>query len=366
MALYERVGNLHIHTTHSDGSGSHAEVAQAAASVGLDFVIVTDHNSYLPSHEGWHGEVLLLVGEEVHAVDNSLANHLLVFDAREAMAPYGDAPQPLLDAINARGGLSFIAHPVEKSGAAANEPEIDWTDWEVSGFTGLELWNYMSEFKAHVTSRARALLYAFAPKLGMMGPFPETLRRWDALLADRPAYVVGGSDAHALTYRMGPVQRCLYPYAHLFRQVNTHVLVSAPWSGDAAGDGALIYEALRHGRAFVGYDGLAPTRGFRFEAHDGYETHAMGARVTPRGSLHWHVEAPARAHLRLLHDGHPIAENVGAALDHTSQTPGVYRVEAYRRYAGRWRGWVFTNPIWVRESASAGSAEPGRTGGEAS
>ncbi len=28
--------------------------------------------------------------------------------------------------------------------------------------------------------------------------------------------------------------------------------------------------------------------------------------------------------------------------------PGVYRVEAYIRYKGRRRGWIFSNPIYIR------------------
>jgi hypothetical protein len=32
---------------------------------------------------------------------------------------------------------------------------------------------------------------------------------------------------------------------------------------------------------------------------------------------------------------------------------GVYRVEAYRRCFFRKRGWVFTNPIYVRASNSS-------------
>jgi hypothetical protein len=28
--------------------------------------------------------------------------------------------------------------------------------------------------------------------------------------------------------------------------------------------------------------------------------------------------------------------------------PGVYRVEVYRSFLGRRRGWIFSNPIYVR------------------
>ena len=40
----EIVINLHMHTTYSDGSGTHADIANAAIKAGLDAVIITDHN----------------------------------------------------------------------------------------------------------------------------------------------------------------------------------------------------------------------------------------------------------------------------------------------------------------------------------
>jgi len=49
----EYAGNLHIHSVYSDGSGRHAEIAEAAAAAGLNFVIVTDHNVRVEGLEGY-------------------------------------------------------------------------------------------------------------------------------------------------------------------------------------------------------------------------------------------------------------------------------------------------------------------------
>jgi hypothetical protein len=43
-----------------------------------------------------------------------------------------------------------------------------------------------------------------------------------------------------------------------------------------------------------------------------------------------------------------MAQTRGKKLHYTTKEQGVYRVEAYRRYLFRKRGWVFTNPIYVR------------------
>ncbi|MHB1296251.1 MAG: CehA/McbA family metallohydrolase [Anaerolineae bacterium] len=345
--MYERIGNLHMHTTYSDGTASHRELAEMAAAAGLDFLVVTDHNTYPTQHAGWYGRVLLLVGEELNAPERGHENHFLAIGAGEDLAPFAADTTSLVARVRELGGAGFIAHPIEHSGALAHEPEINWVRWDLSGYDGLEIWNYMSEFKAHVTSVPRALLYAFYPKLAIRGPFPETLALWDRLLAQRPTPAIGGSDAHGTVYRMGPLKRRIFPYPHLFRAVNTHLLLADDWTGDAAPDGAQVTAALRAGRAFVAYDGLAPARGFTFTAEHSGVSYTLGDSLSADSPIRWRIRTPASARLRLLRDGRPVAETIGAALDHAASEPGVYRVEAYRRYAGRERGWIFANPIYV-------------------
>lgn len=362
MALLERVGNLHIHTTVSDGHATHAEVAAFAARAGLDFVVVTDHNAYAPGQQGWYGDVLLLVGEELNAPEDPHHNHLLALGIDRDLAG-GSDPQAWIDAVNASGGLAFLAHPVEHSGARAGEPEIDWVRWDVTGYAGLEVWNYMSEFKAHLANWPVTLLAAYFPALVIRGPHPETLACWDHLLADRPVYGMAGSDAHGTTYSLGPLRRQVVAYEYLFRALNTHVLVEDAWSGDVAQDAGLVWDALRSGRAFMAYDGLAPARGFTFTAEHAGEFHAMGEVIEAEGEMVLRVAAPHRARLRLIRDGSCVAEGVGMRLTHRTTTPGTYRVEAYRPYAFRRRAWILSNPIVVRAWSGGGTpavSQPGR------
>ena len=148
-----------------------------------------------------------------------------------------------------------------------------------------------------------------------------------------------------------PLKREVFSYAHLFRAVNTHILVPEPWNGDVAHDAKLIYEALGSGRSFVGYDALAPTTGFRFTAETGGRVYGMGDEFVADSVVHFHVQAPTRARLRLVHDGRCVAESVSTELMYATRAPGAYRVEAYRPYVFKQRGWVFGNPIFVRGKA---------------
>lgn len=350
MQYYERCGNIHIHTTYSDGTGSPHDVARAADEAGLDFAIVTDHNVYRPEMAGWHGRTLLLVGQELHNLARPSQDHLLVIGAERDLYGQEASLQGKIHAARAAGGLSYLAHPIEHSGAYVDEPEINWIAREVSGYHGLELWNYMSEFKSHLGNRAQALLCALWPTWAIRGPYPETLRLWDSLLRQRMVYAIGGSDAHAKSYSMGPLRRAVFTYRHLFGAVNTHLLLRDAWSGELAADQALVQEALLHGRGFVSYDRLAPTHGARLLADDGSNEATFGATVQMRGPIWLRAQTPARARLRLLRDGSPVRASRGRTIEYRAQEPGVYRLEAYRRYLGRERGWIFGNPIRIEKS----------------
>lgn len=346
---HEIVGNIHIHTIYSDGSGTHADIAACAARAGLDFVIITDHSVFVPAAEGWYGRVLVLVGEETNDPDPPHNNHLLCLGIRQDVAPFAGDPQGLIDEVRRQGGIAFLAHPFERPGPFIGEPAIPWTHWHVEGYTGLCIWNYMSEFKSYLTSLPRTLFSVFFPHWMVRGPFPETLDKLDALLADgRRVAVIGGSDAHANRYSAGPLSRVVFPYERLFHTVNTHILLERPLSGRLESDRPAVYDALKAGRAFIGYHVLGDPRGFRFWAEN-----AAGQEATYGETLPLHcpltltVESPLPARLRIRRAGELIAEGTGRRLRITIQEPGAYRAEAFRRAGCRWRGWVFTNPIYI-------------------
>lgn len=354
--LHEYIGNLHVHTTYSDGSGSHDQVALAAIRGGLDFVVVTDHNLWVDGIDGYRyadgRQVLLLAGEEVHdQTRQPQKNHLLIYEAHDELTPFGSHPKRLIDQVNRANGLSFIAHPVDPASPIFHEPDLSWVDWDIDGYTGLELWNFMSEFKARLTSWPVALYYAYNPNMAADGPFKATLKRWDALLADgKRVVVIGGADAHAFPVRLGPLKRVIFPYEFLFRAVNTHVLTSDPLTGDSEVDRRRLFHSIAHGRCFVGYDLPASTQGFRFSAQSDSGAAIMGDAVRARYGATLQIRVPMRTEIHLLRDGEPIRtwSNSDAAIQVVSE-PGAYRVEVYIGYRGKRRGWIFSNPIYVLE-----------------
>ncbi len=351
--MQELVINLHIHTTYSDGSGLHSEIAQAAIDSHLDAIIITDHNVLVQEISGYvrkNGrKTLILTGEEVHDQGRiPQKNHLLVFGVSEEMATYAENSQELIDHVKNNGGLSFIAHPIDPELPMFNESDISWEDWEINGFTGIELWNGLSELKTTVKNRIEALIYAFFPELIAHGPLPQTLQIWDSLLAKGKRIVaIGGSDAHALPMRMGPVRKTIFPYSFHFSAINTHILTSTALNGNSITDSRTIYKSLANGNVFIGYDLPAPTRGFRFSAQSKENEVIMGDQIELNGSITLQVHIPGIAETSLLKDGKVIKKTMKKNLVFTTKEPGVYRVEVHRNYLGKRRGWIYSNPIYV-------------------
>lgn len=345
--FYEYIGNTHVHTPYSDGEALHAEIAQAAGRAGIDFVIVTDHNIWVEGLEGYYGQVLLLVGEEIHDVRRKpQGNHLLVYGAEAELMLYASRPQSLIDEVSRRGGFCYLAHPYEYSGK--DHEALPWFDWDVTGYAGIEVWNYMTEFKSLARNKLAGIYYAYFPTSGIRGPFRATLRQWDLLLSQgKRVSAIGGADAHGTTYSLGPLSRVLFPYDYLFCCVNTHVLTERPLNGSLEHDKKLIYDALRAGRTWVGYDLPAPTIGFQFLARCGSREATMGGVVERIGAVTFDVRTPRGADIRLLCNGRVVARASGRRLLYTSIEAGAYRVEAYRWYRLQSRGWIFSSPIYV-------------------
>jgi hypothetical protein len=349
--------NLHIHTRYSDGSGTHEEIARAACDTGLDVIITTDHNVLVDGKEGYYTfngrRVLLLAGEEVHyQARHPQKNHLLVFGTNKEMATYAPDIQNLVNQVRKAGGSCFIAHPIDPALPMFGEGDISWEAWSVNGYTGIELWNGFSELKSVVTSRLSAFWYAFFPHYMAHGPLPQTLKIWDNLLAaGNKVVAVGGSDAHALHKSVGPIHKTVFPYRYHFSAVNNHLLLPAPLRGDLAYDRGAILTALARGNNYIGYDLPSSTRGFRFSANNAHGNAVMGDEITLEDGVTLQIRLPESAELRLLCNGEVVREwqnTTNGALITTQ--PGVYRVEAYTQFLGKRRGWIFSNPIYVRDN----------------
>ena len=348
-----------MHTPYSDGEGWHVDIAKAANLASLDFVVVTDHNVLVQGVEGYYGDeesgyTLVLTGEEVHDQQRDpQVNHMLVY-ADVELAQCAADPQGLIDAANQINGLTFLAHPTDPPISWAKIAGLPWADLHVEGYTGLEIWNYMTSFKAtaHGTmlkGAPRLLRSIFRPEEHIIGPAVDALALWDKLLIEGKRIVgIGNSDAHATVFKLGPMRHTIFPYDFLFSCVNTHVMLPAPLSGNWQIDRAAIFKAVRQGNCFVGYEIPGSTRGFRYSASGVNGTTIMGGSIRLGQGVTLQTHAPDHSRIKMIFEGKVVAESQGREnLTYTARQPGAYRVEVWRHYHGKERGWIFSNPIYV-------------------
>jgi hypothetical protein len=354
--LHDLAGVLHIHSTYSDGTGTVSEIAAAARANELDFLLLTDHDTLAArelGEEGWHEGVLVLVGEEVSP---RRENHYLAFGLERPIDHAGLGPQQIVDRVNEAGGFGFLSHPFSKGSERFRRAGrgMPWRDLECSGYTGIELWSFVTDSAERVNSVRELLSFVAAPGRFIDHPPRRNLEVWDELCRRRRCVALGGIDAHQVGIRVrNRVPLRLMAYKRSFRYLRTHLLADAPLLGDLERDRASVFGALRAGRAYIAVDSIAPARGFRFwaEGSDGRRAE-MGAE-TAAGEWVLRARVPRAARIRLLREGEVLMETDGErdGLEHWTDDPGVYRVEAYRQAHGRSRTWILSNPIYIREQS---------------
>ncbi len=346
--MYEYLGSIHMHSTFSDGTGDVPDIAKFADEVGLDFIMLTDHNTLRALDEGfekWYGNTLLLVGVEINDKENK--NHYLAFGINEAFTTRTPALKYVAK-VKEEGGIGFLAHPHEKR-THKEHPAYPWTEWNTEDFTGIEIWNHMSEWVENLTedNKYRSFLH---PLRTVTAPPKETLKVWDELNIKRKVVGIGGIDAHAHKYNLvGFLEVEIFPYKVLFKSIRTHILVDEPIKkGKSQKDIDTakwqVYNALRNARCFFANDYVAESKGFRFFAEHGGKKYQMGDTVPDSKNIKLKVFLPAsEAEIKLIRNGHLIEHTKGIDAEFVIGKKGVYRVEVYKDN----RAWIFSNHIRV-------------------
>ena len=169
-------GNLHTHTTHSDGARPPQEVIDDYAARGYGFLMLSDHD-YLTSEAALKkldGRGMVLIpGNEI----SRGGPHMLHVDADRLIMPDGTRQQTLnavLDAAKESGrGFAIVNHPnwQEAFDHATREQLGDW--W---GYLGMEIYNGV---------------------INRLDGSPYALDKWDLLLsAGRRVWGFANDDCH--------------------------------------------------------------------------------------------------------------------------------------------------------------------------
>ena len=246
-ATRELRGAWHVHTTRSDGRGSPTDVARAARSAALDFVVLTDHNPReLPTPAREEG-VLLVGGEE----SSTPFGHLADVGSRRVLTDAEKVSSPVRAVLDL-GGVAVVAHPLH--------PQRSWTDLAQARLaTGAEVWSGDSAWgvlRQHPLTR-------LLPALGTALVSPERALVY-ALAEAQPVedWLIGLDGAEPKLAFCSPDAHGYPSYGAAFRWMSIHLtgITSLP---EAPADGAqVVVQELRAGRFYCAMDALAPAAGF--------------------------------------------------------------------------------------------------------
>lgn len=139
-------GNLHMHTTRSDGRVSVEEAIARYERAGYDFIAVTDH--WVRSEKGTTaGGMLLLSGCEYNIGDTVQQGVYHIVGVGMETAPALErtekSPQRIIDEINAAGGVAILAHPAWSLNSAEDVARL-------TGLCGTEIYNTTSAVPPNV------------------------------------------------------------------------------------------------------------------------------------------------------------------------------------------------------------------------
>jgi hypothetical protein len=219
-------GDFHVHSIQSgDASATFDEIATLAKTRGLDFINLSDHNTYaqhalISAYQTSQPALLFLRGTEITTYSghgNSVGTNGYV---EHRLGYAGRTMAGIVDDVRTQGGVFIVNHPVLDLGTACigcQWGHVDDTPWDK--VSALEL----------ITGNFDIGIQAFVPRV---------ITLWDSLLDQgHRIAVVGGSDDHRAGTDTGPTSSAIG---------SPTTLVLAENLSEAA-----IVEAVRAGRTMV-------------------------------------------------------------------------------------------------------------------
>lgn len=361
---YEYSGCIHIHTTYSDGGGTYGDIAAAADSLGLDFIIPTDHNTLRPLADGWAKRVggVLIIPAVENSTDNGAGHFLAIGDSLSLVRSVSVPSDSVYRDTLRRGNMIFLAHVFHPAHNA-------WRNWDKSDYTGMEMFNldenWRQNFHPLRINRlgASALVYWYQNNaLNYLLSYPrKQMEKFDELNMTRRVVGIGSVDAHSMRLFAANNSTGFPSYTSMFQLVQTTIISREPFDGSYRHDRKVVLTALRQGNCYVGFSGLEDTRGFLFTALSDSIVATCGDSLRMGNETRMRIVLPERRNItvQLVRNGAIVREyrNEGS-FECIVSNPGVYRVQVFQDrimlpFLHRYHfPWILSNPIYLyREPA---------------
>ena len=301
------------------------EIAAAARANGLDFLLLTDHDTLAAASTARRAGTARCWCWSARRCRPTARNHYLAFGLSEPIDHRGMTPAQIVARVNEAGGFGFLAHPFSRGSERFRRggQGMPWGDLEADGYTGIELWSFVTDTAERVNSIRDMFRFVADARSGSS----TTLRSatWTSGTGSARRRRCVGARRRRRAPDRDPRRR---PRAAAADGVQALVPLSAhaPAGGrsrcgtSSSADRTAVFAALRAGHAYIAMDSLAPARGFRFWAEGDGAALTMGDEA-PAGDWTLRVRAARTGALRLLRDGAEVATANGTSLEHRAEGP---------------------------------------------
>ncbi len=340
MNYYILKGALHIHTVFSDGTSSVEEIAKLAHNAGLDWIIITDHNT-MQAKEGMYGDVAVITGEEITP---DFCNHYLAFDIKNTIMP-DDNPQIYIDEVRAQGGFGFMAHPDESDLRKNNAKPLKWINKDILG-DGTELWNWFSSWADNLdSSNIFSLAYAYFFKHRLVkAPSDKTIMTWDKEnnLRDTVFPAIAGIDAHALIVKKYIIPLKIFSYKTMLNTLCNCVCLKDKPAEDFQSRKNQILTALKTGANIMYNRHICKKEPVIYVKNNNTEI-LSGGTINLDENTYLFINTDKKVLMKIFLNGKKIKEITENLLKLKITSGGKYRVELYYRN----EIWAYSNPFIV-------------------
>lgn len=362
QGYYDYKGVINVHSSASIGSSNAKFIMDSAKNAGLDFIIMTDLNTFSPTISGnYYNSLLVMDGKKYSYLDSRII--ALSLNEKSMGSNLGEVQVNLADQLSQKSqdnknNLLYLGHPAQEG--------FSWNNEIPSGMDGAEALNLKSLSlsawkKSKLSTIWSLIIYPFNSRLALTRLFEEPLEEWaiiDQTAKLRPFHAYAGAEASARALPFGSYWIRFPSYQRLFEIATNHVVLKSELTGNFISDRQKIFSALKSGQFYISMDILGNPRGFNATIQDRYKTYMMGSTINLTKNSVLKVTLPSTPkhffEIVVLRNGERTYVSNHSELVMPIEKPGNYRVQVRVSPlwplpdGKRWVTWIYSNTFYIK------------------
>lgn len=348
--LYDYKIALDVYSHLSSGSGNALTIAEEAKKARLNFVLISDTNSYYDlDTDKYLSDVGMLSGAKVADDERQF-----IYYSPTRKDFFKKTPE---DFANDSDALIIESHKITEPYDVAKLSKLKFDGLEVINFKSIaqKSWN-----ESRLSTIWSILYYPFNPRLALTRLYKEPsteIAAFDQLSQLKKVNFFMGAEATARAIPFADWLIKFPSYEISFNIATQHVFLTSELTGDITADTNKILTALKRGHSYVAFDALGDATGFESYITETRKKIFTGEDITFTKNLRLYYKLPV--------EPIPFYEVVllknGQRVDHLNtfeglfpiDSPGVYRLQVRLSPtfplpdATKWISWIYTNNFYV-------------------